>query len=76
MAISWSSSSRRQLPTYRSATLFCQGQPTAVRTVAMFIGRIAPGTSVPYLASWSTMSNLMAGSWGKASLNFGTNLLR
>ena len=43
-------------------TPFCQGQPTAVRTVVMFIERIAPGTSVPYLASWSRMRNFVAGS--------------
>jgi len=45
---------------HRSATPFCQGQPTAVRTVVMFIERIAPSTSVPYLASWSRMRNFVA----------------
>jgi len=49
--ITWSSNSRRQLPTQRSATPFCQGLPIEVCTGVIFSERIALGTSNPYFAS-------------------------
>src|SRR5579864_5375982 len=52
-AITWSSSSRRQLPTQRSAIPFCQGLSNEVRTAFIFRDRMAAGTSVPYFASRS-----------------------
>src|ERR1035441_10866505 len=52
-AITWSSKSRRQLPTQRSATPFCQGLRIEVRTGVMFSERIDAGTSKPYFASRS-----------------------
>src|ERR1039457_5585653 len=48
-AMMWSSSSRRQLPTQRSATPFCQGLWMEVRKQVMLMDRIAAGTSKPQL---------------------------
>src|SRR5712692_7835190 len=50
-AIVWSSNSRRQLPTQRSATPFCQGLLIEVRTGVIFSERIALGTSNPLLSA-------------------------
>src|ERR1019366_8900204 len=50
-AITWSSKSRRQLPTQRSATPFCQGLRIEVRTGVIFRERIDAAPSKPYFAS-------------------------
>jgi hypothetical protein len=65
----WSRRSRRQLPTQRSATPFCQGLSNEVRTGFTIRDRTAAGTSLPYLASRSKMTNLGADPNGNASRN-------
>src|SRR5467141_2098158 len=59
----------RQLPTQRSATPFCQGLSNEVRTGFTLRDRTAVGTSSPYLASRSKMTNLGADPNGNASRN-------
>src|SRR5258708_18272733 len=61
--------SRRQLPTQRSATPFCQGLSNEVRTGLTLKDRTAAEASSPYLASRSKMTNLGADSNGNASRN-------
>src|SRR5258705_3604311 len=61
--------SRRQLPTQRSATPFCQGLSNEVRRGFTLRDRTAAGTSSPYLASRSKMTNLGADPNGNASRN-------
>src|SRR5882724_12821110 len=61
--------SRRQLPTQRSATPFCQGLSNEVRRGFTLRDRIAAGTSSPYLASRSKMMNLGADPNANASRN-------
>src|ERR1700681_2797928 len=63
----WSSRSRRQLSTQRSAIPFCQGLAKEVRTGLIFMDRTATGTSNPYFASRSKIRNLSADSNGNAS---------
>src|SRR5260370_10342234 len=63
----WSSRSRRQLSTQRSATPFCQGLSKEVRTGLILMDRTAAGTSNPYFASWSEIRNLGGDSNGNAS---------
>src|ERR1700738_904450 len=59
----------RQLPTQRSATPFCQGLSNEVRIGLTLRDRTAAGTSSPYLASRSKMTNLGADPNGNASRN-------
>src|ERR1700694_1901857 len=63
----WSSRSRRQLSTQRSATPFCQGLSKEVRTGLIFMDRTAPGTSNPYFASRSKIRDRGADWNGNAS---------
>src|SRR5271166_1096882 len=58
--ITWSSKSRRQLPTQRSATPFCHGQPKAVRVGWLPMSLTAETTSAPNFASRSN-SKALAG---------------
>src|SRR5260370_40108532 len=52
--------SRRQLPTQRSATPFRQGLSNEERRRFILRDRTAAGTSAPYFASRSKMTNLGA----------------
>jgi hypothetical protein len=54
----WSSKSRRQLPTQRSATPFCHGLRKAVRIGSLPISLTADTTSAPNFASRSNSKNL------------------
>src|SRR5258708_24025260 len=56
--ITWSSKSRRQLPTQRSATPFCHGLRKAVRVGWLSMSRTAETTSAPNFASRSNSKNL------------------
>jgi hypothetical protein len=56
--ITWSSKSRRQLPTQRSATPFCHGLRKAVRIGSHPMPRTAETTSGPNFASRSNSKNL------------------
>ena len=64
----WSSSSRLQLSTQRSATPFCQGLSKDVRTGLIFRHRTAAGTSTPYFASRSKIRNLGADRDGRQAV--------
>jgi hypothetical protein len=58
MPFTWSSKSRRQLPTQRSATPFCHGQPKAVRVGSLPMSLTAEPTSASNFASRSDSKNL------------------
>src|SRR5215510_3813379 len=58
MMMTWSSRSRRQLPTQRSATPFCHGLRKAVRNGTLPIAFTDETTSLPNFASRSNSRNL------------------
>src|SRR4029077_8257049 len=55
--ITWSSKSRRQVPTQRSATPFCHGLRKAVRVGSLPMSLTAESTSAPNFASRSNSKN-------------------
>jgi hypothetical protein len=65
----WSSRSRLQLSTQRSATPFCQGLPNDVCTGLISKDRTAAGSSRPYFPSRSKIKNLGVDPNGNASRN-------
>src|SRR5215469_9235662 len=67
--ITWSSKSRRQLPTQRSATPFCQGLRKAVRVGSLPISFAAETTSAQNFASRSNSKNLCGCLYAHASRN-------
>src|ERR1700722_9233048 len=67
--ITWSSRSRRQLPTQRSATPLCHGLRNAVRIGWLPKPATAAITSGPNFASRSNKRNLCAGTYGHAFRN-------